>query len=272
MHWKFDPFFSINILHGKYPPPAVGQAAQPAPVFSIEPTADTQLRLLRMGWVFRPRTGGGGGTLFAEKIFIDGKAKLRVKPAQNEGLTFLVRLADPSLLNQTKPFMRSPTQAEMDVEPDPNKKNAPRPNENLPPFSGRARLLYFHNLNAVAISPNTFSLTAGNTVDLPEFASRMPTHFVFRTTLAGATQVEMNPLAPGQTAINFQLHEKTLSTEIDLPQNGYRLTQRPANQSETLFLTNEALPSNTLGVVRIFQPPNGDWEPYRQYQIMFDKA
>ncbi len=253
MHWKFDPFFSIHILHGKYPPPGLGQAAPPAPVFSIEPTSDTKRRLLRMGWVFRPSTAGGGGTLYAEKIFaIDGTAKLRVRPAQNEGFSFIIRLAEASLLNQTKPYVPTPS--------------------NLPPFSGRARMLYFDNLNASPVSANTFSLTAGNAVDFPEFASRMPTPFTFRSASPAVTGLELKVLAPGGSATNFPINDKTQSVEINLPENGYRFTQQPGGQSETLFLTNEVLPANTLGIVRIFQPPNTDWEPARHYQIMFDKA
>lgn len=273
MHWKFDPFFSIEILHGKYPPPGVGQPAPPAPVFSVTPTGDTQKRLLQMGWVFKPYTDGGGGILYAEKtVAPDGTAKLRVKPAQNEGFTFVVGLNDPSLLRETKPYMRPPTQAEIDAEPDPIKKNAPRPTEQFPPFSGRARVLYFNNLNATASGPDTFSLTAGSAVGFAEFASRLPTDFMFRTETSGVTKVEMTTLAPGGTPIPFPLNTTTQSAEIKLPENGYGLAPKPVGQSETVFLTDESLPTNTLGVLRIFQPPGADWEPFRHYQIMFDKA
>ncbi len=272
MHWKFEPFFSIDIFHGKYPPPAVGQSAPPAPVFSVEPTQNTRARFLRMGWTFKPFAAGGGGTVHAEKVFAsDGTAKLRVRPAQDEGFSFLIRLTDNALLNQTKPFMRPPTQAEMDAEPDPLKKNNPKPNETLPPFSGRARLLYFDNLKAVQVG-GTFPLTAGNTVSIADFGSRFPTAFTFMPVQTTVTQVGIKAYSPGSTVQNFTITSKGMGVEIKLPENGYHFMQQPSNQSETLFLSSETLPADLLGVVRIFQPPNADWEPFRRYQIMFDKV
>ena len=253
MHWKFDPFFTIDILHGKYPPPAAGQADPPVPSFSVEPTGETRRRLLRMGWVFRPYTGGGGGALYAEKMIApDGTAKLRARPAPDEGFTFIIRLADAALLNQTKPYAKVPS--------------------TLPAFSGRSRLLYFNNLNAVSTGTDQFSLSAGSAVGLPEFGSRMPTVFIFQATSSSVTQVKMDALIPGGTSQSFPVNSKTRSAAINLPENGYRLTQQPGGAAETLFLTNTALPANSLGVLRIFQPPGADWEPFRRYQILFDKA
>jgi len=252
MHWKFDPFFSIEILHGKYPPPGPGKPAPPAPEFSLGPSDETQKRLLRMGWVFRPYITGGGGTLYAEKIVSsNGIAKLRARPAQNEGFTFLVRLTNPSFLNTTKPYSTIPSA--------------------LPPFSGRGRLLYFDNLKAVALNPDTYSLPLGIGVGAADFGSRMPKRFTFRPAQAGVTQIEMIEQAPGGDVKDFPIAAQSMSVEIALSENGYTLKQQPQGLSETLYLTDETLPSNTLGVVRIFQPPGADWEPFRRYQIMFEK-
>ncbi|MCY7327046.1 MAG: hypothetical protein LH618_00695 [Saprospiraceae bacterium] len=272
MHWKFDPFFSIDILHGKYSPPTAGQADPPVPAFSVEPTGETRRRLLRMGWVFKPYAGSGGGTLYAEKIVEpDGATILRSKPKQNEGFTFVLRLTEPALVRQTKPFMRSPTGLEIAAEPDPAKKNLPRPNENLPSYSGRARLLYFDNLK-IAVGTGPFLLSANNAVEFTEFASRMPTHFMFTATTPGISQLKMDSADPAATSTAFPLPALTKSAEIKLPENGYRLTQQPLAGSETLFLTDETLHPDTLGVVRIFQPVSAEWEPFRRYQIFFDKV
>jgi len=253
MHWKFDPFFSIEILHGKYPPPGPGKPAPPAPEFLVEPTGETQNRLLRMGWVFKSYTSGGGGILYAEKVVDpNGTAKLRVSPAQNEGFTFLVRLTDPSVLNATKPYSTTPSV--------------------LPPFSGRARLLYFDNLNAEALNSDTYSLPVNVAVGAADFGSRMPKRFTFRPAQAGVNQIEMLELAPGGDTNDFPIATQNTSVEIVLSENGFTFKQQPLGLSETLFLTDETLPSNTLGVVRIFQPPGANWEPFRRYQIMFEKA
>lgn len=252
MHWKFEPFFSIEILHGKYPPPAVGQPAPPAPVFSVEPSAETKDRLLRMGWIFKPYPSGGGGVLYAEKIISrDGTSKLRVRPASGEGFSFLLHLIDMAVLQNTMPY-KDPTSS-------------------FPAFSGRARLLYFDNLNPVNAGPNTFLLTAGNSVSFPDFASRIPTSFIFRPTSTTVTQVEMASRSPGGLSKVYSIDTTTKSAEITLPENAYRLTQQPVNQSEIVYLTNEQLPPSALGVARIFQPKNAEWEPFRRYQIMFDK-
>ncbi|MBC7775226.1 MAG: hypothetical protein H7246_07295 [Phycisphaerae bacterium] len=251
MHWKFDPFFSLEILHGKYPPPGPGKPAPPAPEFSVGPTSETQKRLLRMGWVFRPYITGGGGTVYAEKIVApNGTAKLRVSPALNEGFTFLIRLPDLSFLNVTKPYSIIPSV--------------------LPPFSGRARLIYFDNLNAVALNTDTFSLPAGIAVGEDDFGSRMPSRFTFRPTQAGVSQIEMIEHAPAGSTKNFPIVSQSKSVEIVLPENGYTLKQQPSGSSEMIFLTDETLPSDSIGVVRIFQPSGADWEPFRRYQIMFE--
>ncbi|MDX1910223.1 MAG: hypothetical protein SFV22_01995 [Saprospiraceae bacterium] len=253
MHWKFTPFFSIEILHGKYPPPAVGQAAPPAPVFSVTPLSGTLERLLQMGWVYRPYPTGGGGILYAEKIVApDGTATLRTKPAPHEGFSFALQLQTPSLLESTRPYAPTPA--------------------NFPAYSGRAPLFYFDNLLATPQGADVFSLTDNNAVGFSEFGSRLPGHFTFRPAQPGVKNIEMLALAPGGATKAFAVDEKTNSTEIKLPENGYRLTQQPTGTAETVFLTDDFLPHQTLGVIRIFQPPGADWEPYRRYQIFFDKT
>jgi hypothetical protein len=251
MHWKFVPFFSIEILHAKFPPPALGEAAPPAPAFAVTPTSHTLERLLQMGWVYRPYPTGGGGILYAEKtVAPDGTATLRTRPNAGEGLSFALQLLRPSLLESTRPYVPTPA--------------------NFPAFSGRAPLFYFDNLSAGDLGGNVFSLTAGNAVSFSEFGSRLPGHFTFRPAQAGVKTIEMLALSPGGITKTFQVDEKTNSTEISLPENGYRLTQQPGGAAETVFLTDDFLPHNSLGIIRIFQPPGSDWEPYRRYQILFD--
>ncbi len=250
MHWKFDPFFSIAILRLKSLSSGSGIPVPLAKAFWIEPTVNTQQRLTGMGWVFKPYPTGGGGKVYAEKIIdADGNAALRSKPAPEEGLTFLLRLSDTSLLKETAPYDAL--------------------NADLPLFSGRARLLYFDNLNVVADSFDTYQLSKNNSVETDDFGSRNPTQFMFR---AGGTQtntVLMNLLAPNGSASKFDVNPKTKSIEIKLPENGYQLTQQPSGKTETLYLTDETLPVNTIGVLRIFKPPGADWEPNKQYRITF---
>lgn len=252
MHWKFEPFFSIEILHGKYPP-QTGQPAQPAPDFVLVPTDETKSRLSKMGWVFKPRVAGGGGVLYAEKVVApDQTAKLRVRPANNEGFSFLILLSNPALLQKTKPF--------------------DSPASSMPPFSGRARTLYFDNLNANAIGGNIYLLSQNSAVSFAEFASRVPVHFMYRAASNAITSLDLTPLVPGGATSTIPINDNTHSIEVNLPENGYRVAPKPSGNTETLYLSDETFPPATLGVVRIFQPPGADWEPFRRYQIMFDLA
>jgi len=250
MHWKFDPFFSIAILRLKSPSSGSVSPVPLAKAFWIEPTANTQQRLLDMGWVFKPYPTGGGGRVYAEKtVDPDGNAALRSKPAPEEGLTFLLQLSDATLLKHTAPF---------------DAKNA-----DLPSFSGRARLLYFDNLHAVADNFGAYQLSKINAVEAGDLGSRVPAHFMYRPSENQTLKVEMNPLAPNGIPYSFNVNPKTETVEIQLPENGYQLTQKPSGKTETLYLTDETLPVNTIGVLRIFKPPGADWEPNKQYRITF---
>lgn len=263
MHWRFDPLFSISVYHNRYknPDPQTGALPQ-APDFLLEPSNDTRKRLQKMGWVFRPT--GWGWTALGEKTYSDdGSAVLRAKPGAGEGFTFLLRLRNTGLFNETKPYM---------VRID----GTVKPNPTLPSFSGRARLLYFDNLNPVGMPPpapaNHFWLSAGP-ADVEQLASRAPTPFPFATPKPGVTGVDVTPLAPAGATKTYPLNPSSHSVVLDLPENGYRIVQQPVNQSEILFLTSEIPPADAIGIVRIFEHPgSGGWEPHRCYQILFGQV
>lgn len=262
MHWRFDPLFSVAVYHSKYknPDPDTGESPPQAPDFELEPSESAARRFKSLGWLFK-RTGGGW-TVCGEKTFAaDGSTRLRCLPAKGEGFSFFLRLRNPALFNETKPFV-------LEFKPEIV------PNPNLPACSGRARILYFDNLHPTPINipgaENAYWLTPAAT-GLEQFGSRGPIPFEFSN--AGATKVVATAFAPGAAAQTFPLDPKTHAVIIDLPENGYQLVHQPSNRSEILFLTAEIPPPDTLGVLRIFEHPGGNgWEPQRRYRILFEQA
>ncbi|MBK9337285.1 MAG: hypothetical protein IPM98_12200 [Lewinellaceae bacterium] len=260
MHWRFDPLFTIEVYHSKYktPDPDTGELPRKAPDFALEPSVSTAGHLLRMGWVFRSQAGGG--TVYGEKVFAaDGTAALRSLPTPDEGFTFLLRLKNPALLNETKPYV---------LESKPVLK----PNPNLPAFSGRFRLLYFDNRDPVPRPGGELWLTP-TPVGVAQFGSAAPAPFTLSCSKTDASEVAFTPLAPAGAVQSFPVDTKTKTVRIDLPENGYQLLHKPGNQAEVLFLTTDLPTGDVLGVVRIFKPSGtAGWEPHRRYQIIFEEA
>lgn len=260
MHWRFDPLFSLTVYHTRYtsPDPDTGESPRRAPDFTFEPTRATAARLLRLGWVFKPQTGSF--TVYGEKVFeSNGTAVLRGRPAPGEGFTFLLRLNNAALLNETKPYV---------LDSDP----VIVPNTNLPEFSGRARVLYFDNRTPTALPGGELRLTPG-TVDVQQLGSKAPAFFDFVNLKPGAAALQVTPLSPGGVSQNIPVPPGATSVKIDLPENGYTFAQSGAGFSETIFLSPEPMTGNTLGVVRIFEPGGGAWDdPLRRYQIIFEKV
>lgn len=259
MRWRFDPLFSIKIYHTKYtlPDPETLESPPTAKDFTLEPTQATAQQLKKLGWVFKSQPGSC--KVFGEKVFDqDGNATLRSIPAIAEGFTFYLMLNNPALLNQTKPYV---LQSKPVVIPNPN----------LPAYSGRSRLLYFDNLNPVPQSGGEFSLCAG-AVDLAQFASSAPTAFTFNKPKVGVKTLKFKALSPLSTDTSFLINPETNSTPIELPENAYILEQNPGGHSETIVLHAELVTGNVLGIVRIFKPTNGSWEPIKRYKVNFDEV
>jgi hypothetical protein len=247
MHWKFSPILQFSVHHEKYPP---ASAADPLPTvgdFSLQPSGHTARRFREMNWVFRPQTGGG--LVFAEKpIAPDGSATLRGRPWDQEGFTFFLCLSKPNLLAETRPYTAAV----------------------WPPFSGRSRVLWMDSLQSVAQADGSFSLSGTHPVDVAQLASRMPSPVHF-TAASGVNQIEVTALATGAAAQVISLNNPSRKAAFDLPENGYRFTQLPANQSETIFFSPETLPKNCLGVCRIYAAAGNLWEPKRHFRIFFVK-
>lgn len=260
MHWRFDPLFSISVYHTRYtmPDPDTNESPRRAPDFILEPSRGTAARMFRLGWV--AKKGTGSITVYGEKVFDSGgSAKLRASISKEDGLTFLLRLTNPTLLNETKPYV-------LDSAP------VVVPNTNLPEYSGRTRILYFDNLNPTPLPGDVLKLTP-NTVDEQQMGSSAPVFFDFTNIKPGATALQVTSLAPAGAAQTFTISPGARSIKVDLPENAYAFEQNPSGFSEKIFLSPEPVESNVIGVVRIFQPVGGAWEDFhRRYQILFEKV
>ncbi|MBK8965781.1 MAG: hypothetical protein R3D58_00365 [Saprospiraceae bacterium] len=262
MHWRFDPLFSIAVCHSKYKDPDQETGVPPnAPDFVLEPTPGTAENMHRLGWVFKPEPGGC--RIFGEKRFdADGSSSLRAQPADGEGLTFALRLTNPALLNETKPYATEP---EADSGPDPV------PADDLPHYSGNARILYLDNRTPTAELGGILRIAVGR----GQLGSRAGVPFLFRPTNSAAQNLELVPLAPGGVSQTVPIPPQTRALELNLSENGYRLTLLTGNDgpSEIIYFTNDLLRADTLGIVRIFKPAGGSgWESGHRYQVFFEQA
>jgi hypothetical protein len=248
MHWRFDPLFSIKVYHSKYRPPKGTD-------FTLEPTKTSAMLLKKLGWIFR--TQPGELTIYGEKAFeTNGDVNLRSKPPFNESLTFLIKLNNAVILNETKPYV---LKSKPDLEPNPS----------LPVFSGRSRLVYLDNLNASALSGGAFSLTAGP-IDVAQMASNFPAKFTFYQAKSGVKTLKITSKTPKASTLQYPIDEQTNSAKIELPENAYQLEQNPGGFTETIVVLSENIEANVLGLVRIFPYTDGSWEPVRNYHVNFE--
>lgn len=259
MHWKFEKMFEIKVTHEHLTGVPKDPATDP-PAFTVQPTLSTLVRFKKMNWMVRPTRNGL--MVFAERITrTDGTLNAPKKPQKDEQLAFVIGLNRPSLLKVTKPYMIS-------AVPDP------KPNDHLPAFSGRARLLYLNNLNATPQPDGSLRITQGPFVDEPEFASRAPTTFDFAAAQAGVSSVEATAILPNPpTAISFAFRPAASKVQVELAENAYKMVQKPTGAAlgERMFLTNEALPDNTLGIVSIFDVPSAPIDQNKTFHLAFAK-
>ena len=265
MHWKFEPLFSIRVLHQR----TLDAPPDKTPDFDLSPSARTAERMRSLNWMYKAQQGGG--MVFAEKIIgPDGLSSFARQPVADEPFTFLLRLNNPALLNYTAPFAKkeeavAPVSGNSRVRSGSTMGTAQSlatvvPNNNLPLFSGRSRMLYFDNLAAVSIpqpnappdAPPLLRLTAGEFAGVPEFASRGPTPFAFAPA-SGAAAVEFSPMTPAGTPIvTLDIPAQSQRFTADLADNAYRMKQVPGNQSELIYLTREQMDGSVFGVIQIF--------------------
>lgn len=256
MHWRFDPLFSLTVYHSKFdqPVPDTWESPRPAPDFMIEPTTGTAALLKKNSWLCKQ--GTGSCVVYAEKI-IDaaGNSDYRNAPTAGTAISFVLRLTNNRLLNETKPFVVATG-------------TATAPNKNLPTFSGAGRILYFDNRNVVYGNNAPYPLTAGAT-DIPNLASRSRLPFVLSGLNPGSS-VSLSALTPSGSTVAVPSNPVTNSVEIDVPENGYQISGHNGGTAETIYLTNDRLPVDCLGIIRIFIPA-ANLMP-AEYTVMFDQS
>jgi hypothetical protein len=259
MHWKFERMFTIKVMHEGLPTQPKDEATT-VPAFTLKPTTASLQRMKKLNWVARPIWNGL--VVFAERnVRTDGTPMPPHKPSADEHLAFTIELNTPGLLKKTKPYMKIAVPG-------------PVPNDQLPNFSGRGRLLYFNNLNAVPLSTDTFRITQEDFVAEPEFASRAPTSFDFTAAQVGVATVEAKALLPNPPPVqSFAFKPAASKTQVELANNAYEMVQKPSapEKREIMYLTNETLPEKTLGIVSIFDIASAPIDQNKTFQLAFAK-
>lgn len=253
MHWKFEEMLSVSVLHQRYVerPPVDPGGYQPE--FALAPSPETRQRFQRLGWL--SKSMANGILVFAEKtVRQDGTEFIKGSPEPLEFFTFYLKLNQPSLLNETRPFA------------------------NPPKYSGRSRLLYFDNLNPTLIGPpngpQLIRLTAETYVGLPEFGSRGLTPFRFATSASTVTNVTATAISPAvpPASESFNVKEGARTVELDLPEDAWRVKEEPAGEPEILYLSQKPLPPDVFGLIRIYNTEALPLNQYRRFQALFARA
>ena len=226
--------------------------------FTILPTAECSKKLNRLGMLFKKLEDRSA--VIVENI---GEDRISSEPIRKikktTGFTFLLYLDDLELLGKIAPY----------------KRNSP-----FPPYSGRARKLYFDNLNfnivddSFVIQDNRNLLSSGNTVNDSDLGSVTLNKFSYTETdvnvpLPTLTFREINPV--GESIRPYAEHpfpdpaRKTV--QLDLKNGAYQLT-RGINQ-EVMYADSSLVGSNALGIVQIFKDENVDYGTKIEYEISF---
>jgi len=274
MHWKFEKILSLKFLHQKFfQEPPIDISAY-LPEFSVKPSPATLIRFNRLGWAVKPQTGGI--VVFAEKIVrANGESFFKKRPEINEVFSFYITLNQPSVLNETTPFvLRLPVDPSETQPAMPPQKPKVIPNESLPTYSGQSRLMYFDNLNPKAIElpdkTQSFQLTVSEFADKSEFASRAVTPYLLQMTSSDVKKVTASSIGPiTGLPYSIEIKNNAQSVLLDWPEGAWRLQQEPTGKPETVFLTSRPLPSTVFGVVRIFNTESMPLNQPRNYQAVF---
>lgn len=240
MHWKYVPILSITAHHEKYPPRSAADPLPNVAAFVMEPSQATRERFQRLGWLWKRQEGGI--QVFAQKTIADGVDIAGGRPLEKEGFTFYIRSSNTALLSETSPF-----------------------NTALSSAWGQPRLLCFDSLSATPQADGTLALA--NPVEASHVGSRLPVPVQFEPAAADITEMTITPVSPGATSKNISLNSKSRRFDINESEGNYLFTQEDTLQ--TIHLTPNSLPANTIGIARIFSGPGNAWEPARHFRLFF---
>lgn len=248
MHWRFDPLFFIRVMHDKYVPDADQEAGN---YFRIEPTIETARLMAGLNWVCKPMPNGAFVSV-EKNVKSDGVVNVRGKLKQGTFFTFLLYANDPGVLLHTPPY---------DTGSDP-----------LPAFSGRARVLYFDNLNE-ANQPDRLVLSRDDKVNKEDLGSIAPNKFRIEARDPLTTQIDFAELRPdGSVVYSAHFSPDQRSALIDLPSGAFRLIPTPANGKEVLLADTELMGNKAIGIIRIYKDENIDYNASVNYTIPFTAA
>lgn len=264
MHWRFEPIFSLKVLHQNVVDQPPVDPANYIYEFDVVPARESLNRFRQLGWT--TKSVDGGLLIFAEKtVREDGSDFIRRSPLPDEVFTFYLQLNRPGVLSTTQPFAKTDNGQVI-------------PNDQLPYFSGQGRIVYLQSLEASIITDNNnetiHRLTADEFIDTAELASRGVTPFLFRTEDAirnrvVATPVQVNGADHQET---FELPATVRTVQLPLAESAWQIEQQPQGSTELMYMTERPLPAKVFGVIQVFN--TGEWifNQFRQYQALFARV
>jgi hypothetical protein len=245
MHWRFDPIFFIRVTHDKYVPEDDPKAGS---YFWIEPDNETKHLMTSLNWLFKPVPNGAFISV-KKNISSDGSEKVLGKLRKTTPFTFLLHLNSPEILLHTPPYDQG---------------SSP-----LPAFSGRARVMYFDNLDDLN-QPDRTVLSKLEKVGKEDLASIAPNKFRLQAGDINTSQIDFTEIVPGGSlvqTVNFSPEQR--SALVELPSSPFRLNYTPPNRTEYLYTDKNLLGNNAVGVIRIYKDELMDYNTPVNYTIRF---
>jgi hypothetical protein len=249
--WQYDLVFSFQVAH----PRAADND------FQVIPAAACRQALSRAGMLYK-NLPGGGLVAVEKRVRPDGSAGVARGITALTRFTFLLLLNNKGLLADTPPF------------------NAP----NLPPFSGRRRVLYLSNTASngaidarierlpddPAANRWAMPVSAGDWVAAEDLASLTPTQFELLAE-TGVSQLRIQRLAPqAGPAVNHPVTPATRALRLTLPAGAVRATRQGGGLPPELWVADDNLLSETaIGIIDIYKDPGIDYGRAIRYDVVF---
>jgi|GEM_PF-6518363 len=249
--WQYDVVFSFQVAHPK---------AQEND-FQVIPSAACRQALSRAGMLYK-NLPGGGLVAVEKRVRPDGSAGVARGITALTRFTFLLLLQNKGLLADTIPFNAS----------------------DLPPFSGRRRVLYLSNAAAnggidtrIERLPDdpganrwAMPISAGEWVAAEDLASLTPTRFELLAE-PGVSQLRIQGLAPqAAPAANYAVAPANRALQLTLPTGAVRATRQGGGRGPELWVADDSLLSEpALGIIDIYKDTGIDYGRAIRYDLIF---
>jgi len=247
-NWRYDILFNFRFYYTKELKPGT---------FVIVPSKECSNTLKKHNLIFKS-TENGAMIISEKHIISESNCEAVWKLNQTKAFTFILVLKDLMLFPNISPYSSNPE-------------------DKLPDYYGKTRILYFDNLdmdnkidNLTNPTTKSLNIAKNETVGIEDLASVIPNKLAFRKT-NGISQVNLKPVKPGSNQnLEFQLTDQKPIANVSLETGAYELELIGSGKpKETIFVGSELSGSSVFGIIQIYKDQTIDYNTSIQYEIHF---